>query len=331
MRTSVLLVRRIPSPPAPDVGQVGRAIQERSMKMKYTKEQVKYIVAIYSVGMSIMSMLVPVPIISQIAKAFPNENIAMVQMCIGIIPLFMAVSALCISAFLVQRVYKRYIVLFCHILLTLAGLSVLVLHDSLQQVLAASAVVGLSIGGMQNGTDAIIADYFEGSKRSSIMGVFSTFVALGGILWTIIAGFLATQQWYLSYAVYALNIPFIILEFILLPKGHLEPKHKTNVLAGMPKEVVIITIVNFVFVLCFQVFQTNSSLLVAQRNLGGTAESGERHRIGRRRDRRRKRHGLPRTARRALREAARKDLGSQVRREVHEEPRVHGPGHGGRW
>lgn len=253
---------------------VALALKRKLCGMKYTKQQVKYIIAIYSVGMSLMSMLVPVPIIAQIAQAFPNENIAMVQMCIGIIPLCMAVSALLISTFLVQRVHKRTIVLVCHILLMLAGLSVLALHDSLKQVLAVSAVIGLGIGGMQNGTDAIIADYFEGSRRGSIMGIFSTFVALGGILWTVLSGILGSGAWYMSYAVYALNIPFIIVEFILMPQGHLEPKRKSNVFANIPKEVAIITVANFIFVLCFQVFQTNSSLIVATRGLGGAAESG---------------------------------------------------------
>lgn len=248
--------------------------EREERKVKYTKEQIRHMVSIYSVGMCLMSMLVPVPILAQIAQAFPNENIAAVQMCVGIIPLCMALSALFVSSFLADKVLKRYTVLFCHILLTVAGLAVVLFHDSLGQVLVVSAIVGIGIGGMQNGTDAIIADYFEGAQRSSVMGLFSTFVALGGIVWTALSGIMGSEQWYLSYAIYALNVPFIILEFILLPKGHLEPKRKKNAFANMPKEVAIITVVSFVFVVCFQVFQTNSSLLVAQRGFGGTAESG---------------------------------------------------------
>lgn len=44
------------------------------------KTQVKYIVGIYSAAMCIMGMLVPVPILSSIAKSFPDANIAAVQM-----------------------------------------------------------------------------------------------------------------------------------------------------------------------------------------------------------------------------------------------------------
>lgn len=239
-----------------------------------TSEQKRYIVGIYAAAMCIMGMLVPVPILANIAQSFPDANIAAVQMCIGIIPLCMALSAMFLSSVLASRVLKRHTVLACHILIMVAGLSVVAFHDSLAQVLCASVFVGIGIGGIQNGTDALIADYFEGEQRGSIMGVYSTFVALGGILWTALSGILGHDQWYMAYAAYAAELPFIIVEFVCLPKGHLEPKPKGgNVLKSMPREVALITFISFVFVLCFQLFSTNVSLIVADRGFGGTAES----------------------------------------------------------
>ena len=239
-----------------------------------TSEQKRYIVGIYAAAMCIMGMLVPVPILANIARSFPDANIATVQMCIGIIPLCMALSAMFLSSVLASRVLKRHTALACHILIMVAGLSVVAFHDSLAQVLCASVFVGIGIGGIQNGTDALIADYFEGEQRGSIMGVYSTFVALGGILWTALSGILGHDQWYMAYAAYAAELPFIIVEFVCLPKGHLEPKPKGgNVLKSMPREVALITFISFVFVLCFQLFSTNVSLIVADRGFGGTAES----------------------------------------------------------
>ena len=239
-----------------------------------TSEQKRYIVGIYAAAMCIMGMLVPVPILANIARSFPDANIATVQMCIGIIPLCMALSAMFLSSVLASRVLKRHTALACHILIMVAGLSVVAFHDSLAQVLCASVFVGIGIGGIQNGTDALIADYFEGEQRGSIMGVYSTFVALGGILWTALSGILGHDQWYMAYAAYAAELPFIIVEFVCLPKGRLEPKPKGgNVLKSMPREVALITFISFVFVLCFQLFSTNVSLIVADRGFGGTAES----------------------------------------------------------
>ena len=238
------------------------------------KTKIKYLVGIYAAAMCIMGMLVPVPIVASVAAAFPNENIAAVQMIIGIIPLMMALSAMLVSSQLASRVSKKKTTLVGHIIVMLAGASVLVFHDSLGQVLAASAVMGLGLGAVQNSTDALIADYFGGKQRSFVMGIYSTFVALGGIIWTMVSGILGSAEWFHSYAAYFIMIIFIVIEAVCLPEGHLEPKRKVNVFANMPKEVAIITLMSFVFVLTFQLFSSNVSLLVVGRGFGGTVEAG---------------------------------------------------------
>lgn len=238
------------------------------------KTKIKYLVGIYAAAMCIMGMLVPVPIVASVAAAFPNENIAAVQMIIGIIPLMMAVSAMLVSSQLASRVSKKKTTLVGHVIVMLAGASVLVFHDSLAQVLAASAVMGLGLGAVQNSTDALIADYFGGKQRSFVMGIYSTFVALGGIIWTMVSGILGSAEWFHSYAAYFIMIVFIVIEAVCLPEGHLEPRRKVNVFANMPKEVAIITVMSFVFVLTFQLFSSNVSLLVVGRGFGGTVEAG---------------------------------------------------------
>lgn len=238
------------------------------------KTKIKYLVGIYAAAMCIMGMLVPVPIVASVAAAFPNENIAAVQMIIGIIPLMMALSAMLVSSQLASRVSKKKTTLVGHVIVMLAGASVLVFHDSLGQVLAASAVMGLGLGAVQNSTDALIADYFGGKQRSFVMGIYSTFVALGGIIWTMVSGILGSAEWFHSYAAYFSMIIFIVIEAVCLPEGHLEPKRKVNVFANMPKEVAIITVMSLVFVLTFQLFSSNVSLLIVGRGFGGTVEAG---------------------------------------------------------
>ena len=238
------------------------------------KTKIKYLVGIYAAAMCIMGMLVPVPIVASVAAAFPGENIAAVQMIIGIIPLMMAISAMLVSSQLASRVSKKTTTLVGHVIVMLAGASVLLFHSALWQVLAASAIMGLGLGAVQNSTDALIADYFGGKQRSFVMGIYSTFVALGGIIWTMVSGILGADAWFHSYAAYFIMVIFIIIEAICLPEGHLEPKRHVNVFSNMPKEVKIITLMSFIFVLCFQLFSSNVSLIVVGRGLGGTVESG---------------------------------------------------------
>lgn len=238
------------------------------------KTKIKYLVGIYAAAMTIMGMLVPVPIVASVAQTFPGENIAAIQMIIGVIPLMMAISAMVVSSQLATRVSKKHTTLVCHVVYMLAGLSVVLFHDQLWQVLLASAVMGAGLGGVQNSTDALIADYFEGKQRSFVMGIYSTFVALGGILWTMLSGNLGAADWSHSYLAYLLMIVFIVVEAICLPKGRLEPKRKVNVFKNMPREVALITLISFIFVLTFQLFSTNVSLIVEDRGFGGVVEAG---------------------------------------------------------
>ncbi|QWT17160.1 MFS transporter [Collinsella sp. zg1085] len=237
-------------------------------------EKKRYLVGIYAAAMTIMGMLVPVPILAQIAASFPDENIALVQMVIGVIPLFMALSAMLVSSLLAQHISKKITTIAGHCLLTVAGLSVYYfLHSSLVELLVGSALIGVGIGALQNSSDALIADYFEGKQRGFVMGIYSTFVALGGVLWVGLSGFLGAESWTQSYMAFYAMIPFIIIEIICLPKGELEPQRQVNVFANMPREVRIITLVSFVFILVFQLFSSNVSLIIASRGLGGVAEA----------------------------------------------------------
>ncbi len=60
-----------------------------------------------------------------LSAAFPNENIAAVQMTIGIIPLMMALSAMLVFTARLSRV-RRKTTLVGHVIVMLAGASVLV-------------------------------------------------------------------------------------------------------------------------------------------------------------------------------------------------------------
>lgn len=156
----------------------------------------------------------------------------------------------------------------------IAGLAPLLFHGSIWQLLVSAAFVGLGLGGLQNSSDALLADYFVDKERSVVMGLFSTFVGLGGVLWTIVAANLGAQNWVMAFAAYFLMIPFIIIAAICLPKGKIEPKRSVNVFKNIPREVLAITAFGLVFLMCIQLYNTNVSLIVAERGFGGAIEAG---------------------------------------------------------
>ena len=239
-----------------------------------TKEKIKYLVGVYACAICFMAMLTPVPIIAPIVMAFPGTDIVLIQMIVSMPSLIMAFAGMAVSSLLAHRFYKKHVALASFLVFMIAGLAPLLFHGSIWQLLVSAAFVGLGLGGLQNSSDALLADYFVDKERSVVMGLFSTFVGLGGVLWTIVAANLGAQNWVMAFAAYFLMIPFIIIAAICLPKGKIEPKRSVNVFKNIPREVLAITAFGLVFLMCIQLYNTNVSLIVAERGFGGAIEAG---------------------------------------------------------
>lgn len=238
------------------------------------KTKIKYLVGVYACAICFMAMLTPVPIIAPIVMAFPDTDIVLIQMIVSMPSLIMAFAGMAVSSLLAHRFYKKHVALASFLVFMVAGLAPLLFHDSIWQLLTSAAFVGLGLGGLQNSSDALLADYFVDKERSIVMGLFSTFVGLGGVMWTIISANLGAQNWVMAFSAYFVMIPFIVIAAICLPKGKIEPKREVNVFRNIPKEVLVITAFALMFLLCVQLYNTNVSLLVAERGLGDTIQAG---------------------------------------------------------
>lgn len=239
-----------------------------------TKTKIKYLVGVYACAICFMAMLTPVPVVAQIAMAFQGQDIVLIQMVVSMPSLVMAFAGMAVSGFLAHRFYKKHVALVSFVVFMLGGLAPLLFHDNVYELLVSAAFIGLGLGGLQNSSDAILADYFIEKERSMAMGLFSTAVGLGGVFWTIISANLGAQNWVNAYMTYFGLIPFIIIAAICLPKGKIEPKRKVNVLRNLPREVLVASVIGLVLLLVVQLYNTNVSLIVAERGLGGTIEAG---------------------------------------------------------
>ena len=237
------------------------------------KEKIKYLVGVYCAAMSFLGLLVPVAIIGSIVQTFPDASVTSIQMLCSLPSLIMVPTALIVST-LASKIYKKHISIFCTCLYMIAGLAPLIFHDNIQQLLIASVFVGIGVGGVQNAIFSLIADYFDGVERGTAMGLFATFVCLGGVLWTQVSSRLGAADWTHAYYAFFMMIPLIFGEVICLPKGKLEPKKEKGQHVSIPSEIWFIAITGFLFYNCIQLYNSNESLLIVSKELGGTIEAG---------------------------------------------------------
>jgi MFS family permease len=99
----------------------------------------------------------------------------------------------------------------------LAGSSGLWL-SSIGLILVGRALLGLSVAGIMTTATALIADYYIGKARGQFLGLQAAFMALGGVVFLTVGGFLADINWRLPFFIYLIALLLVPCVLLLLPE-----------------------------------------------------------------------------------------------------------------
>lgn len=243
------------------------------MALNISKEQVRALIGIYSATLTIMSILIPVPILAAVAQAFPGTPPILIQMLVSCSS-FAAIAGSFVFARLARYMYRRTGMLISTAIYLL-GLLPVVFHDSIYPALVAAVAVGFAMGGIQNTVGAMITDYFEGDSRGLLFGLCSVFVGIGGTVYTMVAARLGAQNWWMAYYTYLIIAGILVFMFFVLPKGKKEVSATgTTQRTHVPREVIVVAVLVFFYFACNQVFSNNISMFISETGLGGTVDSG---------------------------------------------------------
>ena len=144
-----------------------------------TGKQIKSLIGIYAASMNIMGILIPVSILAAVAQAFPDVPMAMVQMIVSI-PSILAIASNFIFAGLSHKLYRKTSIIISTCIFIVGGILLYFFHDNFAWLIVAACCSGFAMGGVQNGTGALVTDEFEGDLRGTAFGLFSVFVGIGG-------------------------------------------------------------------------------------------------------------------------------------------------------
>lgn len=122
--------------------------------------------------------------------------------------LFIALGAP-LAGQLVDTLGRKPLLMASVLLYGLAGSSGFVL-DSLFQMLAGRAFLGLAVAGIMVSATTLIADYYQGDRRSGFMGLQAAFMSLGGVVFLSVGGFIADLNWRFPFLIY-------LFSWVLLP------------------------------------------------------------------------------------------------------------------
>lgn len=234
-------------------------------------------VGIFSLSMLSMATLLMSPVLGAIAAAFPSSGISQIQMILSVANLTGIVAAFVVGR-IALSISKRTIALAGSAMTCVFGLIPYFFHSQLIVLIICSGLIGVSVGFITNVIPGLIADYFPVEERQGAMGKQVSFVSVGTMFLMFISGNLGAALWYRSYLTYVFAGVVFFIAWVCLPKTSVEesnPKQeKHSVSEIINKKVLIVALMGFCFMVVNNAFNNNISLLITERNLGGSDIAG---------------------------------------------------------
>ncbi len=147
--------------------------------------------------------------------AVPDADL-LVRLVVTLPALFIALCAP-LAGLVIDTVGRRRLIVAATLLYGLAGASGLVL-DGLGAILIGRALLGVAVAGVMTTSITLIADYFKGDERARFMGLQSSFMAFGGVVFLLLGGALADLHWRGPFAVYLVALVLVPMMLAALPE-----------------------------------------------------------------------------------------------------------------
>ena len=234
-------------------------------------------IGILAVSMIGMAALAITPSYAAIAKFFSLNNTS-VQMLTSLPNLFMMLAGIIIGKLTANKVNLKVLTLTSIFLVTVGGLLPLIWHNNFLLLLFCSCLVGLGQGACTNLTQVLIAELLPETERETTMGLSTTFINIGGMIFIMGGGQLAaSSNWVNNYWIYLFSLLIFLVVFLLLPfqdkkVAQADQQSKNNQI-HLNKYVFESAFWAFMIMLLNNVLNNNISLFVVKENLGATTQA----------------------------------------------------------
>ena len=159
------------------------------------------------------------PIIQKSLEADGATDIGLIVKMMVVLPnVFIAMFAP-IFGFLAPKIGKLRLLFGALVLYAISGASGSFL-PTIYHILFARAILGITIAATLTVVTTLIADYFDGPERSSLIGMQTMFMSIGSSVYGFLAGVLADIGWRNIFYLYAMALVYLPLaiKFLFNPE-----------------------------------------------------------------------------------------------------------------
>jgi MFS family permease len=222
--------------------------------------------------LSILSGAAVSPALGRIQLAFPDASPLAIQMILTLPPLFIIPFSLLTGRIsLILR--KRHILFVGLIIYLLAGVGG-GLMNNMTMILVMRALLGVGTGLISALSLSLIADFYHGEARSSTMGQSSAIATMGGIVLTLLSGWLALFSWRFAFAVYLVSLIALILVYFFLPEPPISSQDLSTKPGKLPFGVYGMGFLTILLMIVFYLIPTQIALFIQDAGIGDAGQSG---------------------------------------------------------
>lgn len=234
-------------------------------------------IGVLTVSLMGMASLAITPSYAAIAKYFSLSDTG-VQMLTSFPNLFMMLAGILMGKLTSTKINIKTLTVVMIIMTGIGGLFPLIYYKNFIFLVACSCLVGLGQGACTNLSQVLISRMLPNNEQQSTMGLTTTFTNLGGIVFIMGGGQLASRsRWINNYWIYLFTILILIIVLCLVPLQPLEVEKKESKKKikkiKINKYVIYSSIWAFFVMLLNNVLNNNISLFITNNHLGSTSQA----------------------------------------------------------
>lgn len=222
--------------------------------------------------LSILSGAAISPALGKIQQAFPDASPLTIQMILTLTPLFIIPFSL-ITGRISLIFRKRHILFVGLIIYLLAGVGG-GLMNNMTMILVMRVLLGVGTGLISALSLSLIADFYHGDERSNTMGQSSAIATMGGIVLTLLSGWLALFSWRLAFSAYLVSLIALILVYFFLPEPPISSQKSSEKPGKLPLGVYGMGFLTILLMIVFYLIPTQIALFIQDTGIGDAGQSG---------------------------------------------------------
>jgi MFS family permease len=211
------------------------------------------------------------PVLGDIQNHFSGVNVILIQMLVTV-PSFIAMIIAILSGWIVTKISKKKLLIFAGFVAGITGF-IPFLNDNFGLLFFSRAFYGIGMGLATTLNVAVVAEFFDGDERVSVMGIQAASVGTGMAVVTTLAGQIGTFGFQHAYYVNIIGFIAAFLIALMLPETgvvKITPLEKIR----LNKEVFKISFWGFLEFLFLITFTTNISMHISGQLAGNSGVSG---------------------------------------------------------